>query len=122
DNGDDVTIVEHGVAGIHRGRLREVAFDECTALCARVDDVFHRAVRKGGKVPKEVRTPVPATDLGDDERIEAHAATPSRSNRRGQASRRRPASGTIRLIPTLAGVHTVSSRSALAARTDRFAI
>src|SRR5204862_6143189 len=44
--------------------------------------VLHRAVRKGREVPEEVRSPVAAANLGDDERIEPHAAAPFCSNRR----------------------------------------
>src|SRR5439155_6304188 len=82
DDGSDVGIVEYDVAGFHCRRLREVAFDESTSLFTRVDYVLHRAVRKGREVPEEVWSPVAAANLGDDERIEPHAAAPFCSNRR----------------------------------------
>src|SRR5205085_8984865 len=65
---------EHGIGGRDRRRSREVALNEGTPFGAFVDDVADLAAGKGREIAKEVRSPVAATQLREDERSRTIAA------------------------------------------------
>ena len=54
----------NSITGIDCNGLRKVLFDKMLTLCARINDIFDRAVRQGGEISEQIGAPVAASKLG----------------------------------------------------------